>query len=369
MSGFPLCHSCRGEYDDPTSRRFHAQSIACPSCGPRVALWGASGEPLSAAADLLRSGGVLALKGLGGFQLLTRADSPEAVGRLRRRKARPTKPFAVMVPSLEAARALATVGPAEEALLVSPENPVVLLTRRPGACLAPEVAPRLGQVGLMLPTTPPLHHLLLRGVDFPVVATSGNAGGEPIVTDEGEARDRLRGTADAFFVHDRPITRRVDDSVARVIDGRPTLLRLARGYAPLPLPAVERWARRHLGERAPAVLAVGGHQKAALALYAGGQAVLGPHVGDLDDLCTRRAFAEAARDFPHLYGREVDLVACDLHPDYASSRWAADSGLPVIRVQHHHAHAVACMAEHGLLDREVLAFTWDGTGLGTDGTV
>jgi len=220
----------------------------------------------------------------------------------------------------------------------------------------------------MLPTTP-LHHLLLKELDFPVIATSGNHSDEPIAMDEAEACQRLGEIADVFLVHNRPIARRVDDSVIRMIADKPIVLRLARGYAPLVLPALEEWTREHLPAEAPTILAVGGQQKVALALFTGEQAVLGPHLGDLDTPLAREAFIEATRDLPALYGCQAEQVACDLHPDYASTRWAEETGLPVVRVQHHHAHAVACMVEHGLLAREVLAFTWDGTGLGTDGTI
>jgi hydrogenase maturation protein HypF len=374
MSAFPLCPACSEEYDDPESRRFHAQPIACPSCGPRVALWEADGATLEtgapavrAAAACLREGRVVAVKGLGGFQLLVRADRPEAVRRLRERKRRPTKPLAVMAPSREAAERLARVGPEERQLLASPENPIVLLSLRPEAAgrLAPDVAPGLSRVGVMLPTTP-LHDLLLAGVDFVVVATSGNRSDEPIIVDEREAVQGLSGVADCFLVHDRPILRRVDDSVAQVVDGRPVLMRLARGYAPLPLPALERLAARR---PSGAILAVGGQQKSALALWTGAQAVLSPHVGDLDGPQARAAFVRLAREFADLYGCVPAAVACDLHPDYFATRWAEESRLPPVRVQHHHAHAAACMAEHDLLDREVLAFTWDGSGYGPDGTV
>jgi hydrogenase maturation protein HypF len=288
-----------------------------------------------------------------------RADQADAVRRLRRLKDRPSKPLAVMVPSPDAAGQLAVLDPAERRLLSSPQNPIVLAKARPGT-LGDAVAPRVGTVGLFLPTTP-LHHLLLAELRAPVVATSGNRGGEPIVTDEHEAVRRLAGLADAFLVHDRPITRRVDDSVVRVIAGRPTTFRLARGYAPLPLPALE-------ASGAPPILATGAHQKSALACWSGAQAILAPHVGDLDHPDTRAAFEGAASDLSGLYRFEPTALACDLHPGYFSSQWAPAQCKRVVPVQHHHAHAVACMAEHELLDREVLAFTWDGTGYGPDGT-
>jgi hydrogenase maturation protein HypF len=310
--------------------------------------------------------------GLGGFQLLVRADRPEAVRLLRQRKGRSTKPFAVMVSTLEAAARLTQIGSTEELVLTSPENPIVLLDRLPTsqAQIVPEVAPDLNCIGLLLPTTP-LHHLLLKELAFPVVATSGNRSEEPIAIDAQDAADRLSQIADAFLVHDRPILRRVDDSVVRVVDDLLVVMRLARGYAPLPLPALERLARQRplkLAGRA-GVLATGGYLKAALALWNGTQAVLSPHVGDLDGPLAREAFVRLASEFADLYGCEPSAVACDLHPDYFTTRWADETGLPVIRVQHHHAHAAACMVEHDLLSDEVLALTWDGTGYGPDGTI
>jgi hydrogenase maturation protein HypF len=377
MAGFPLCPTCRGEYESPDDRRFHAEPIACPACGPRVALWDAVGRELAAdsdaitaAAGRLQAGEIVALKGLGGFQLLVRADDPGAVKRLRDRKGRPTKPFAVMVPDLRTAARLAHLSLQSRRLLRSPENPIVLVKRRPGTdrLIAPEVALHLRWVGLFLPTTP-LHHLLLRQLDFAVVATSGNHSEEPIVTDERDAVTRLAGLADCFLVHDRPVVRRVDDSVIRPTAAGAVMIRLARGFAPLPLPALERWVRRQNRPVSAGVLAVGGQQKAAVALWTGTQAILGPHVGDLDGSETRTAFERLTRELADLYGCSIAAVAHDLHPDYASTRWAQALGVSAIVVQHHHAHAVAVMAEHDLLDADVLAFTWDGTGLGSDGTI
>jgi hydrogenase maturation protein HypF len=376
MARFPLCPDCKCEYGSPECRRFHAQPIACHACGPLAWLRDGEGrtvrhgdEAIRRAAVQLRAGRVVALKGLGGFQLLVRADSSEAVNVLRRRKGRPTKPLAVMVPDVPTAQRLVRLGAEERQLLESPENPIVLLDRIPGteALLAPEVAPRLGWVGLMLPTTP-LHDLVLAELDLPVVATSGNLSEEPIEMDNDSAIARLIGIADVFLVHDRPIERRVDDSVVRVAAGGPVKMRLARGYAPLPLPALERWLERRPALPAP-VLAVGGQQKSAVALWTGTQAVLSPHVGDLDGPETRAAFRRLTAELADLYGCRAELIACDLHPDYFSTRWAEGQGRPMLRVQHHHAHAAAVMTEHGLLDEEVLAFTWDGTGYGPDGTV
>lgn len=371
MNRFALCPACAAEFSDPTDRRFHAQPVACPFCGPVIVTRTAAGDTgvgdaaLALAVGVLRSGGILALKGLGGFQLLVRADDPAAVRRLRVLKRRPSKPLAVMVSSVADARRLAQIDDTEQRQLTDPANPIVLLDRLPTAPLANEVSPSIGTVGIVLPTTP-LHHLLLGDLDFPVVATSGNASGEPIALDGAEAADQLGAIADGFLDHDRPIRRRADDSVVRIIAGRPMVIRLARGYAPLPLPHLERWAA---ARNLPCALAVGGQQKVALALWTGTQAVLGPYIGDLDDHRTQAAFQIATEDFTTLYDCRPAVVACDHHPDYATTRWAECSGAEVFRVQHHHAHAVGLMVEHDLLDREVLAFTWDGTGLGDDGTL
>ncbi len=376
MREFVMCPACESEYGDPKSRRCHAQPISCSSCGPQVALWDGDGGFLSSspgavrlAADHLRAGRVLALKGLGGFQLLVRADQSDAVRRLREHKRRPTKPLAVMAPSAEVAGRFVHIGPMERDILAGPENPIVLLRTRPEAVqwVASEVAPGLNRIGVMLTTTP-LHHLLLAELDFLVVATSGNRSEEPIVTDEQEAVRELAGVADCFLVHDRPVVRRVDDSVVQVIAGRPATLRMARGYAPLPVPALEELAARGPRDAEP-ILATGGQQKAALALWTGAQAILSPHFGDLESPQSRVAYVQLAREFANLYSCEPAALACDLHPDYFTSRWAEASGRPLIRVQHHHAHAAACMAENGLLDEEVLALTWDGSGYGPDGTV
>lgn len=377
LKRFTFCGTCQQEYDDPVTRRCHAQTISCHDCGPQVSFARKLDDnrvtgrgAIERAAACLKAGEILALKGVGGFQLLVRADQSSAVRRLRQKKSRPSKPFAVMAPSLEVAELLAFVGPEERRLLTSLENPIVLLKRRSGEGqswrIAPEVAPRLHQLGVFLPSTA-LHHLLLGELDFAVVATSGNRSDEPILTDENAPDNRLGEIADAWLVHDRPIHRRVDDSVMRVVSGRPVTYRSARGLAPHSLPALENLATR----RKPSgpVLATGGHQKVAMALWNGTQAVLGPHIGDLDDLSTRTAFDNAARGLNQLYDCQPAAVACDLHPDYYTTRWAERQGLPIVQVQHHHAHAVACMVEHDLLDREVLAITWDGTGYGTDGTI
>ena len=369
MEAFAPCEDCAREYRMPADRRFHAQPIACPACGPRVALLDAAGAPIAgaegaigAAAARLEAGAIVALRGLGGFQLLVRADDGGAVARLRERKARLAKPLAVMVATLEEAERLGRLDAAARAALVSPAAPIVVIERREPWPLAAAIAPGVRTVGLLLPTTP-LHHLLLRAVGTAVVATSGNRRDEPVAVEVTEALERLRGIADAFLVHDRGIARRLDDTVLRVIAGRATTLRLGRGLAPLPLPALEAAARGR-----PPALAVGGHLKVAPAVWTGAQAVLAQHVGDMGHPTARHQLGVAAADLADLYGVVLERIVCDLHPDYWTTHWAADRWLPTMAVQHHHAHAAAAMVEHALLDREVLAVAWDGTGWGVDGT-
>ena len=369
MAGFPMCPACRREYTHPLDRRFHAQPNACPVCGPQLALWGAAGEPLplsgtaavlAAAAQALARGEILATKGLGGFHLMVDARSETAVERLRRRKRRPVKPLAVMVADVAQARALCEVPPEAEALLCAAEAPIVLLERRPHAALAAGVAPENHRLGVMLAYTP-LHHLLLRAAGFPLVATSGNLSEEPICTDEREAVARLGGIADLFLVHDRPIERHVDDSVAWLLGGAPQVLRRARGYAPLPV---------RLADEVPPILAVGAHLKNTVALGVGRQVFLSQHVGDLESAEALGAFERVIADFLRLYEAAPVAVAHDLHPDYASTTWALRApGLPAgvarVAVQHHHAHLAACLAEHGE-PGPALGIVWDGTGAGAD---
>jgi hydrogenase maturation protein HypF len=369
MRGFALCRECRAEYESPLDRRFHAQPTACPACGPQLAAWTRSGEvlargdeALAVAADVLLRGDVLACKGLGGFHLMCDARSEAAVGRLRARKAREDKPFALMVRDLAAARSLAEISPAAAALLESAEAPIVLLPRLAEEAVARAVAPGRPELGLMLPATP-LHHLLLRAVGAPLVATSGNLSEEPICTDELEALSRLAGMADVFLVHDRPIERHADDSVVRIAASAPRVLRRARGYAPLPVP---------VAEDLPVILAVGAHMKTAVALSVGRQVFLSQHIGDLETPEAMNAFRRVIADFLRLYEARPALVAHDLHPGYPSTLWAEEwavtHGIPSLAVQHHHAHLVSCLAENGA-PGPALGVTWDGTGYGTDGTV
>lgn len=370
MKKFTMCPACQKEYDDPHDRRFHAQPNACPSCGPQLELWDVKGNVLSKyheallqAAKVIRTGKILALKGNGGFQLLVDSRNEDAVMRLRKRKHREEKPLALMYSSLKPIRADCRISALEERLLLSPESPIVLLERKtevlhPQSTLAASVAPQNLYLGVMLPYSP-LHHLLLRELEFPVVATSGNLSDEPICIDEHEAVERLGAIADAFLVHDRPIVRHVDDSVARVMLGRELVLRRARGYAPLPI---------HLQEMLPQILAVGAHIKNTVALSVGNDIFISQHIGDLETKEANFAFHRVIADFQRLYEATPEYVACDLHPNYLSTKYAQELGTPVISVQHHFAHVMSCMAENEL-QPPVLGVSWDGTGYGLDDTI
>jgi hydrogenase maturation protein HypF len=380
MKGFTLCPNCEREYRDPANRRFHAETNACPACGPQIELWSRAGavearrqEALLRAAEVVRQGQILALKGLGGFQFLVDARNEEAVRRLRERKQREEKPFALMFPSLAAVRSMCEVSPFEERLLRAPEAPIVLLRRTDAAAgstsspLAASIAPWNPNLGIMLPYTP-LHHLLLRELGFPVVATSGNLSDEPICIEERDALERLRGIADAFLVHNRPIVRHVDDSIARVVLGRELLLRRARGYAPLPIPLGNEDREAGSADSNDAILAVGAHLKNTVALSVGAQVFISQHIGDLETRQANTAARRVAEDLQKLYEVEPRLVVCDLHPEYLSTKYAAELRWPVMRIQHHYAHVAACMAENEL-EGPVLGVSWDGTGYGADGTI
>lgn len=362
MAGFAMCPACQAEYLDPTSRRFHAQPNACPRCGPR--LWlrdcrGAQlpGEPLAECRRRLRAGEIVAVKGLGGYQLLVDAANPAAVERLRRRKGREEKPFAVLAADRAAVSRMASCSAEEARLLEGPERPIVLLDKRADLPLAAGVAPGNRSLGVMLPATP-LHHLLIEGFTA-LVATSGNRHDEPIACSDDEAFERLAGITDAWLGHDRTIHRRADDSVARVLDGRALLLRRARGYVPHGIP---------LGEALPPVLAVGGELKGTVCLLRGESGYLSPHLGDLHGSEAIDGFVTAIGQLVELLGTAPEAVAHDLHPDFVTTRHALEKvGLPAVAVQHHHAHLAACLAEnrHG---GPAIGVIFDGFGLGDDGT-
>jgi hydrogenase maturation protein HypF len=426
MAGFAMCPECQAEYENPADRRFHAQPIACPRCGPTLQLLDRDGRETAtgqaafdAAVKLLLAGKIVALKGLGGFQLLVDATDAAAVARLRQRKRRPDRPFALMFPTLDDVRRHCHVSPQEADELCSHQSPIVLLRRR-AACetasgvrsaisyqrsaisnqqstipsplsslpspLSPLPSPLLGvapgnpYLGVMLPYTP-LHHLLMSAVARPLVCTSGNLSEEPMAIAIEDAVERLGSIADALLTHDRPVVRPVDDSIVRIGPDGPQMLRRARGFAPLPIDLPFDAAN------APAILAVGGHLKNTVALLLdkihreensreltapGRQVVMSAHVGDLDSVLSIEVFRRAIDDLLEFFRTTPGAVVCDLHPDYTSTRHAEELaarwGVPLLRVQHHHAHVAACMAEHGL-QGPVLGFTWDGTGYGPDGTV
>jgi hydrogenase maturation protein HypF len=366
MAAFTMCRACAKEYRSPGNRRFHAQPNACPKCGPRLRAVSPLGEtlptldPVGAAVAYLEAGLIVCLKGIGGFHLACDATSPAAVRRLRERKRRDQKPFAVMARDLDAARRLGHVREEEAALLTSVERPIVLVRRRFDSGLAWEVAPANPLVGVLLPYSP-LHHLLLSQGPGPLVMTSGNLADEPIARTDGEALGRLKDVADVFLVHEREIVARCDDSVARVVAGRPMLLRRSRGYVPRPLAVARPFDRP--------VLACGGHLKNAFCIGVGDAAYMGPHIGDLDALETVRAFEEAVAHMERLLGVEPEVVAHDLHPWYLSTAYALRRPAAVrVAVQHHHAHVASALAEHRLAGR-VIGVAYDGgTGYGTDGT-
>jgi hydrogenase maturation protein HypF len=366
MNGFVMCGDCLSEYEDPLDRRFHAQPNACSACGPRLEYWDRDGSVLTSgrdvltdAADAIRNGNVVGVKGLGGFHLLVDAANDTAVNELRKRKHREEKPLALMMPSLASTETICEVSPLERSLLESPERPIVILkTKTRDRSISKSVAPDNPYPGCMLPYTP-LHHLLMNELGFPVVATSGNLSDEPICIDEKEAVKRLRGIADFYLVHDRPIVRHVDDSIVRVMAGREMIIRRARGFAPMPI------RRTHAKAK---VLAVGAHLKNTIAASAGDQTFISQHIGDLETPQAVAAFEGVIDSLDGLYDIVPEIIACDEHPDYKSTRFACTADLPVIPVQHHYAHVLSCMAENEL-EPSALGIAWDGTGYGDDGTI
>lgn len=374
MLGFPLCSDCRGEYGNPDDRRFHAQPIACPACGPALFLHDASGtllarsteapevrDMLQRAALCLQEGGIVAIMGLGGAQLLADATQEGAVALLRRRKARDAKPFAVMIPGPGALRSIALATKAEEALLRSAAAPIVLLKRRDPSPLARNIAEFSPNVGVMLPSTP-LHHLLMHAVGSPVVCTSGNLSGEPLCTTPRETLTRLHGVADLFLLHNRPILRPLDDSVVRIFQNREIVVRRARGYAPLPL-------RRQTG---PDALAMGADLKNAPAWRAAERLVPGEHLGDMEAEATLRSLRRQSADMTALLGAKPAHIVVDAHPDSMAARegrrLAEEWKIPAVAVQHHVAHVMGCVAENEVT-LPAMGLAWDGAGYGEDGTV
>ncbi len=366
MAAFPMCRRCQAEYEDPSNRRFHAEPVCCPNCGPQLSLVDQLGRALAgpavaAAVDLLRGGAVVAVKGLGGYHLAVDASSEAAVALLRSRKHREDRPFAVMVASVEGARALCSISPEELTLLTSAARPIVILPRRDGAVVAPSVAPGAPTLGMMLAYTP-VHALLLEAFGGPLVMTSGNASDEPIAFDDSDALARLGGIADAFLVHDRAIRTRVDDSVMKVVRGRVMPLRRSRGYVPTPivLPV----------ETAEVVLGMGAGLKNTFCLVRGRQAFMSHHIGDLDNYATFESYADGIEHLCKLLDVQPTVIAHDLHPEFLSTTHAAELadryGARLVGVQHHHAHIASCMVDNGITE-PVIGVAFDGFGLGTDG--
>jgi hydrogenase maturation protein HypF len=370
MKNFTMCPDCQREYDNPMDRRYHAQPIACPVCGPHIEFWNSKGniisinhESLLGAVEFIRDGKIVALKGLGGFQLLVDANNSKAVARLRGRKHREEKPFALIFPSLDSIKKVCFVSDSEERSLLSPESPIVLLKRRNDIALTwqpvPEVAPDNPYLGIMLPYTP-LHHLLMKELKTPIVATSGNLSEEPICTDEQIVLEKLKNIADFYLVNNRPIVRHVDDSIVRVIHNRQMILRRARGFAPLPI-QIEKNSNK-------SIIAVGGHLKNTIALKSGKNVFISQHIGDLS---TKEAFdthKKVIEDFKLMYNVDNPVFVYDLHPEYISTKYAKSLNSESIGVQHHIAHIASCRAEN-CITGNALGVAFDGSGFGFDGTI
>lgn len=365
MKIFEMCDKCKEEYENPRNRRFHAQPNACPKCGPHVELWDANGyficdnnDAIIDVIDSIKKGKIAAVKGIGGFHLICDARNEESVKELRKRKNREEKPFALMFPNLQSIKEYCEISELEERLLLSPECPIVLLKRNEKVNPFETSAPYNPYLGVMLPYTP-LHHVLMRGLNIPVIATSGNLSEEPICIDEKEAKKRLKGITDIFLVHNRPIIRHVDDSIARIIAGREMIVRRARGYAPLPV-------RIQNGKES--VIAVGAHLKNTVSLNIGKNVFISQHIGDLESTEAFKAFENVIEDLTDMYEAEPKIIVSDLHPDYISTRYAEECNLKLYKVQHHFAHILSCIAENEI-EGNVLGISWDGTGYGLDNTI
>ena len=370
MKGFVMCVDCQHEYEDPRDRRFHAQPNACPICGPQLTFQNRQGEILSIknqalleAINAIQQGKIVAIKGLGGFQLIVSAIDSVAVQKLRQRKHRPDKPFALMYPHSDLIQQDCEVDDLEEKLLTSPEAPIVILKKKhhDSQNLAPEIAPNNPYLGVMLPYTP-LHHLLLAQLKIPIVATSANLSDEPICIDEQEALVRLGNIADLFLSHNRPIVRPLDDSIARIINHQETLLRRARGYAPFSIPLADQHSDL------PPILAVGGHLKNTIAIAHHQNIYLSQHIGDLSNRLTYEVFNQTIENLGGLYEFKPKIIAHDAHPDYLSGQYADAQDLDLIPIQHHYAHILSCLVDNQL-EPPVLGIAWDGTGYGVDNTL
>jgi len=382
MAKFEMCPDCKKEYEDPMNRRYHAQPISCWNCGPRLSLLDNAGNticetevstpyrgldfsPIKESAKRLKNGEIVAVKGLGGFHLMCDASNEKSVKLLRERKRRPSKPLAIMVKGVKEAKVLADFSHIEQEWLTSRERPIVLLKKRSGSNLAPSVAPNIDRIGVMLPYTP-LHELLFDYIDFPLVATSANLSDEPIIRDSKELIEKLGSVVDAVLDHDRDIVNACDDSVVQVAGSQPLWLRVARGIAPLTFALKEPIDRK--------IIAVGANQKSTIALGFSDRIVLSPHIGDLKSIEAMDYFERTVQTFKNFYDFTPDTIVHDKHPGYETTKWAKeqkskDSKLKILEVQHHYAHALGVMAEYGLKDEQVLAFCWDGTGYGDDGSI
>ncbi len=364
MNRFSMCEECRAEYESLSDRRFHSQLSCCQKCGPQIWFSGcitsysSSKETIALAANLIRGGKILAIKGLGGYQLMCDATNENAVNRLRLRKQRLRKPFAIMASGLEQAALLAIISPRERQAICSPAGPIVLLERRKGTVLAESIHPGLETVGVMLPTTA-LHALLCDICGVPLVVTSGNIEGEPLVCDQQDAEIHLSSVADGFLHHNREIVRPVDDSVVRCMKDRQVTIRAARGLTPLVV---------DLKTELP-ILAVGGQQKVSISLSNGLQSILGPHLGDLASVANRERFEQCIKETQLLYSSSPSAIVHDMHPDYFSTRWASEQEKQTVAIQHHHAHIVAGMLEHGWMDQKVIGIAFDGTGWSENGVI
>ena len=366
MKHFKMCEKCQTEYENPLDRRFHAQPNACPECGPQMEFWDAYGNVIARkhdailfAVEMLKSGKIIAVKGIGGFHLMVHAGNKSAISTLRERKHREEKPLALMSPTIGLIEEHCQISEIEKHLLISPEAPIVLLKSKKNTAISTKaIAPENPTLGVMLPYSP-LHHILLREFGFPVVATSGNISDEPICTDENDALKRLGNIADFFLIHNRPIVRHVDDSIVRVMANREMILRRARGFAPLPI---------QIKNNQKTVLGVGAHLKNSVALSVGESVFISQHIGDLETQEATNAFKKVIHDFENLYDARPLFVVGDLHPDYISTQFAKEMKKEFRQIQHHFAHIVSCMAENEL-DGEVLGVSWDGTGFGADGTI
>lgn len=375
MDVFTMCPECKAEYEDPGDRRYHAEPISCDACGPELLcldrerrIKGEGGDAVGLTAEAVKAGQIVAIKGVGGFHLVCDATNEAAVTLLRERKKRLTKPFAVMFPSLKALKSSADITPEEEELIISKERPIVVVRKKMESIVADGVAPAIDRLGVFLPYTP-LHHLLLDQIKEPIVATSANLSDEPIIRDSDELFNKLGGVVDLLLDYNREIVNANDDSVTQIAEGELITLRMARGFAPksikLPFKITEK------------ILAVGAHQKNSIALAFDETVILSPHIGDLNSIEAFEYFERTMETFKRFYDFEPDMIVCDKHPDYETTKWAIEQGkrqeergkrVEVIQVQHHYAHLLACMAEHDL-KKKVLGFAFDGTGYGEGGTI